>query len=262
METINILPEGFKSLPFIFHTASSSYRQTTMDYPEGKQYFYQILFVIEGNGTLYCNGETHKLKRGSAFFTSRYVKSRYEDDGGLMSAFLTITGDAVPTLLDYFGISDFLFVDSLDTNKYIRLINEITKEYYETKNESVLSALIYSFYVSFFNEPLSKPLSSLDKTSLYIEKNFTEKLTLSEIAKINNSSVSKLCHDFKEKYGHSVFCHIIDLRLNYASKLINSRPNLKVKEISVLSGFDDVSYFCKLYKEKFGISPAESKKMS
>lgn len=259
METINILPEGFKPLPFIFHTASSYYRQTTMVYPEGKQTFYQILFILNGKGTLYCNGETHKLKRGSAFFTSLNIESKYVDEGNLYSAFLTVESSAMPMVLEHFGIKDFLFYDNINLDKYISYINQITDEYYKTKNESVISALIYSFYVSFFNEQLGEKLPSLDKTALYIEKNFTQKLTLPEIAKINETSVSKLCHDFKKKYGLSVFSYIINLRLNYANNLISKRPSLKIKEISALSGFDDVSYFCKLYKEKFGHSPSESK---
>ena len=95
----------------------------------------------------------------------------------------------------------------------------------------------------------------MDKTALYIEKNFSKKLTLNELAEINKTSVSKLCHDFKDKYGYTVFQHIINLRLNYAYNLLNSSATAKTKDVASVCGFDDVSYFCKLYKEKFGTTP-------
>lgn len=255
--TINILPENFKPLPIIFHTASTYYKQNTMEYNENRQNFYQILIVLDGNGTLYCNGEVHKLKRGCAFFTSMYTHSKYVDEGGLITAFLTVTGDGMPQLLEYFDCGNFKFFSSVDIEKYVKIIRDIINEYYKTKNESSLSALSYYFYTNFFETQQETSLASLDKTALYIEKNFSNKLTLDELSEINKTSVSKLCHDFKEKYGCTIFQHILNLRLNYANNLLSSAVNLKTKDVAQACGFDDTSYFCRLYKEKFGRTPLE-----
>ena len=73
--------------------------------------------------------------------------------------------------------------------------------------------LSYSFYMSFFEDGQEENKNA-DKTDLYIEKNFYKKLTLGEIAETNQTSVSKLCHDFKAKYGYTIFQHIINLDLN------------------------------------------------
>ena len=79
--TINILPENFKPLPVIFNTASAYYKQPTTEYAKGNQDFFQILIVLEGKGTLYCNNEVYNLKKGSAFFTAPCTYSKYTDDG-------------------------------------------------------------------------------------------------------------------------------------------------------------------------------------
>lgn len=256
--TINILPENFKPLPVIFNTACTHFEQDTMDYYAGKQNFYQILMVVEGNGTFYCNGEVRKLKKGCAFFTKKNVVSKYTNDGGLITAFLTIKGDGVPQILEHFGCEDFEFFESVNTEKYIHQIKQITDEYYKTKNEGVLSAMSYSFYIDFLGAQQEAPLASLDKTALYIEKNFTKKLSLDELAEINETSVSKLCHDFKKKYNCTVFQQILNLRLTYAHNLFMTNSSIKTKEVSSICGFEDVSYFCRAYKKKFGISPSKS----
>ena len=242
--TINILPENFKPLPVIFNTASAFYQQKTTEYSGNKQDFYQILIVLEGKGTLYCNGEKHQLKKGCAFFTSIYTQSKYIDDGGLVSAFLTVKGDGMPQLIEHFGWGEFKFFPDVNTEKYVEDIIKIINEYYKTKNETVLSSLSYSFFINFFENQQENTLASLDKTALYIEKNFSKKLTLNELAEINKTSVSKLCHDFKDKYGCTVFQHII-----------NFSATAKTKDVASVCGFDDVSYFCKLYKEKFKTTP-------
>ncbi len=257
--TLNVFPQKFKPLPIIFHSASAYFKQATADYPPGKQDFYQILIVLEGKGRLYCQNEIHELKRGSAFFTSMNIPSTYVNTGGLVTAFLTVIGDGIPQMLGHFGCGPFLFCESVAVEKYIPLIKQIIDEYYDRKCQSVLSALSYAFYTGFFEGQAEKPLASLDKTALYIEKNFSRKLTLNELAEINQTSVSKLCHDFKKEYGCTVFERILNLRLNYAYNLLNSGRSVKTKDVAAECGFDDVSYFCRVYKNKFGVTPSQKK---
>ncbi len=253
--TINILPENFKSLPVIFHSASASFRQKTMEYKGNNQNFYQILIVLDGIGSLYCMGEVHKLKKGCAFFTAMNTESKYVDEGDLITAYLTVTGDSLPQIMEYFNCKYFKFFEEVDVERCVNKIKDIINEYYKTKNESKLSAMCYSFYTFFLENQQESYFASLDKTVLYIEKNFHKKLTLQELAEINKTSVSKLCHDFKSKYGYTIFNHIINLRLNYAHNLLNSATDIKTKDVSQACGFEDVSYFCKLYKKKFGCTP-------
>ncbi len=255
--TLNIFPENFKPLPIVFHSASAYFKQATAEYPPGGQDFYQILMVLEGRGRVYCDNEIHELKRGSAFFTSMNVPSKYINDAGLVTAFLTVIGEGMPEMLEHFGCGSFIFAESVNIEKYIPMIRQIIDEYYDRKCQSSLSSMCYSFYTSFFEQFDGKALASLDKTALYIEKNFSKKITLAEIAEINQTSVSKLCHDFKKKYGCTVFEQILNLRLNYAYTLLNSGIIIKTKEVAAECGFDDTSYFCHAYKNKFGVTPSK-----
>ena len=241
------------------YSASIRHPQEWVARPGGVKIFHQILLVLEGEGVVHAPGKTHKLKRGAAFFTSKDCPNEYINHGGLVTAFLAVDGSAIDELLAYTECDGFLFLESVNVEKYIGYINQVLNEYYSQRRESLISATAYNMFCDFFAESESVGLSDDDKVLYYIEKHFTEKLTLSMIADSANISVSKLCHTFKERHGTSVFNYILDFRLNNARSLIMSESGLQIKAVATASGFDDLSYFCRAYKKKFGKTPKEDK---
>lgn len=257
--TINILPDDFKPLPIYLHTVCDSFPQPTTKRPDGHPDFYQILIVISGTGILNCEGETYLLKRGCAFFTATDVPSEYINTGGLVSAFLTVKGEMLPIIMEHYGIKKFLFCESVNIEKCISDINNMIREYYQYKRQGVLSAMAYSFYTNFFEQQHGGDFSIPEKTALFIEKNYMDKLTLAYLAKQNGISVSKLCSDFKKKFGYTIFQYILNLRLTHSRNHLFSNPDCSVKDAALSCGFDDVSYFCKAYRKKFGRSPSKDR---
>ena len=253
----NLLSES-KRLPVYFYTACVHYPQKTVLRPHGARSFHQILFVVEGTGILRCQGQTFPLKRGSAFFTAMQMPVEYEDTGGLVTAFLTAEGSAIRELMHYFNCDGFLFYESVNLDNFLADIDRIIKTYQTDRHDGLISAMTYAMYTEFF-ELQSSRFDELDAVVQYIERSFVETLTLEKLAQIGHMSVSKLCHDFKERFHCSVFRYILDLRLNYARTLLLSLPATTTKEAATRSGFDDASYFCRAYKKKFGKSPREDK---
>ncbi len=256
--TINLLPEDIPQPPMYFRTASACYPQSNIHYPEGSQKFYQILLVLSGTGTLLCQGKQYTLTPGCAFFTAQGQASEYRDRGGLTTAFLTARGDAFPALLQHYGISSFLFAQKVNTEKYLSGIQAIIQEYYTHKRAWRLSAMTYSFYVDFFEEQTGAPPTPLEQICLYIEAHFATKLTLPALAAVGGISVSKLCHDFRKAYGCTVFAYILNLRLTYGRKYLQTTRDARTKDAALFCGFQDVGYFCKAYKKKFGETPSAS----
>ena len=254
--TINLIPEGNQMPPIYFHTASAYFPQRTMVYQEGASDFHQILLVLSGTGILHCNGTDYPLMRGCAFFTASGYPCEYENTGGLITAFLTAKGTSMSQLLAYYGGKSFLFSDHTNVDAFLSHIQAIIKEYYEHKREGKLSAMTYNFFIDFFEQQQETSIAPLAQTCLYIERHFAEKLNLEQLASINQCSVSKLCHDFKAAYGCSIFQYILNLRLNYAQSFMRSSRDVRTKDAALSCGFEDVSYFCKAFKKKFGKSPA------
>jgi len=257
--TINMLPEGFRELPVYFVTASGSYRQKDARYLPGTQTFHQILLVVSGTGVLHCNGSTYPLSRGCAFFTAMGQSCEYLDTGDLVTAFLTVRGPGMDAILDHYGCGSFLFAQHVNLEERLSAIGAIIREYYAHKRQGLLSSMAYGFFVDFFEEQRRGTVSSVEQTCLYIERHFAEPLTLDRLAAVSGVSVSKLCHDFRGRYGCSVFGYILNLRLTYARSFLQSFPTSRTKDAAFACGFEDVSYFCKAYKKKFGKTPAQDR---
>ena len=58
---------------------------------------------------------------------------------------------------------------------------------------------------------------------------------------------------FREKFGCSIVAYINRRKLKLASKLLGT-TNLRVKEIAAACGYSSAQYFCKMFKEHYGVS--------
>lgn len=243
-----------KSLPIWFVTACCEHAQEPICRPEGSRVFHQLMVVVSGKGQLECRGQVYKLRPGCAFFTAKGVPVAYHSTDALVTAFLTADGPAVEQLMAFYGCDGFLFRQG--SGKYVEDMGRVIAACRKHSPSGMLSALTYGIYADFFQQD---QLAPLDQVVRYMEDHFMAKLTLKQLADRGNMSVSKLCHDFKRKYGLSVFAHILNLRLSYARTLLTSDASQTIKEVASSCGFEDVSYFCRAYKAKFGHSPSKER---
>lgn len=88
----------------------------------------------------------------------------------------------------------------------------------------------------------------------YASKSFTVDI----LASACNISKYHFCRIFKAATGQSAINYLNSYRLKIANNMLKS-TNKSVNEIALLCGFEDASYFCKLYKREFGITPKSCK---
>ncbi len=94
----------------------------------------------------------------------------------------------------------------------------------------------------------------------YIHQNFTDAgITIQNISKVSSLSESHFRKLFKNHFGISPLQYINNLRIEYATELIES-GYYKVYEIAAMAGFTDVKYFSTVMKKATGKSPSELKK--
>ena len=103
--------------------------------------------------------------------------------------------------------------------------------------------------------------SLTEKIIEYIEKNFTNRLLLSDISKEFSISESHLSHLFKRETGLSVKQYILQRRIVEAKKLL-SEPDIKVTAISTKVGFDNFSLFNRIFKKTIGLTPYNYRRIS
>ena len=110
-------------------------------------------------------------------------------------------------------------------------------------------------------DPQGKPNSHEDnflvKADAIIEEKYTYDTFLpSQLAAELHISYSHCAHVIKKKTGLSISLYIQKFRLQKAKELLLS-TDLPIKQIAYQSGFNSPSYFSRLFKDVFGVSPSE-----
>lgn len=93
----------------------------------------------------------------------------------------------------------------------------------------------------------------------YIKGHFKEKISVADIGKSVHLSGSYLSHIFSETFDRTLTEYLTDVRVEYAKRLL-AKPELSISEVAYESGFEDVSYFSRVFKKAEGITPRDYKK--
>jgi transcriptional regulator GlxA family with amidase domain len=102
---------------------------------------------------------------------------------------------------------------------------------------------------------------TLAETLCYMEKNYTENISLEKLSRIAGLSPRNFQRLFKNYMGLSPFNHLINIRLQHAKKLLEESA-LNISEIADATGFGDSAYFARQFKKTFRISPTEHRKQT
>lgn len=97
------------------------------------------------------------------------------------------------------------------------------------------------------------------KCLVYINKNLTNAISLSHIAKHVSLSKEYLSHLFKKEMKVSLNCYICMVRIR-ASKNLLKFTQLNLDHLCGLCGFNSTTYFCTVFREFEGISPQKYRK--
>lgn len=98
------------------------------------------------------------------------------------------------------------------------------------------------------------------KTMLeYIHKNYSDNISLEDIASSIHISKSECCRSFKKYLKNSPFQYLMQYRIIEASKLLQN-TNKAITEIMNSVGFNDPSYFTRTFKRFTGYTPSQYRK--
>jgi AraC-like DNA-binding protein len=99
-----------------------------------------------------------------------------------------------------------------------------------------------------------KNVQKIKQAKEIIITRMAEPPSLTELAQEVGLSLSKLKDGFKQIYGDTVFNFLIDYKMDYARKILESKEH-NVSEVSELVGYSTSSHFIAAFKKKFGTTP-------
>lgn len=273
---------------------SSNLREVDMGYvPWHWHEEIELVYVKKGAVSFFVGDDTIILNTGEAIFVNQNMLHALhpygEDENRIISivfhpAYLFGHGQTylssiylLPILasqrLKYFILDKSLdnldfFVNSL---QQIFLAN-CSKEYgYELTTKSYLCLLwleLLKLIEGSKNRQELVNTLSLDEARVkqlmrFMEKHFAEPITLEDIASSIHISKSECCRCFKRVLKMTPFQYLMKYRIFESAKIIRSDVGtpLSVSELALAVGFNNISYFNKLFKEYMHCTPSQYKKL-
>lgn len=104
------------------------------------------------------------------------------------------------------------------------------------------------------------PPNPIDNVVEYIRTHYSEPISLDDLAAVSNFSKYHLCRKFKEVTSMSIVNYILQIRIEKAKELLASGSGRHIFEIASEVGFNDTSYFNRMFKKASGVTPIEYQK--
>lgn len=162
---------------------------------------------------------------------------------------------------------DFIFLKLGRKNDIIHVMNRILRERvkYQVWGEFLSAVLVIELFVllsralkveweqSAKNRNL-KLFELLNIAKEYIDNNFSQDLTLSQVAKYIYLSDSYFAHSFKNKFGISPKSYILKVRIDAAKNFLEN-TDMKVSEVAAAVGFSSQQRFNDIFRKHENITP-------
>ena len=265
------------AVPFIFHYDVLSQTKDDCPIPDaipilryGKRCIYnwheniELLFIVKGTGTLFSDGRRFSVREG--------------DTVAVNSLELHFT-EADDCLCYYVIIPDrgFLKVNSIDTSRlslshiissresgemFLKIAGLYASDepLREAKLKAALLDLIILLADRFTSDekaaPPSKSLSRMKLIISYINAHLSERISADDVASAAALSKYHFLREFKKLTGMTLVSFINNLRCEKARSLLSS-GEMSVSEVCTSCGFDNASYFTRVFRENAGMTPSE-----
>lgn len=94
----------------------------------------------------------------------------------------------------------------------------------------------------------------------YIEKNYGGVCSVEEMAQGLHLSPNYLRSLYKAAAGQTILEYLTDFRLQKACEFLKDKTR-KVRDVSMMVGYENVSYFSQVFVKRYGVTPNEYRKM-
>ena len=243
-------------------------------------------FVFVEEGTVYCFLGSMRItlqEREGIFINSGVIHSFETPGTGIISNIVfspELIAPAKSRIHDKFiqpflasDISHIVLSEKVCWHKSVLAGFEhifcLCEEEVSTREIDILTFLCKIWSAFFQNKAAFTTMAKIGTTSLsqarlkkmvrFIEQNYPNKITLQDIAQSADVSKSEAMRCFKEGMHTPPVDYLNQFRLRRALGLL-SATNKTVTEVADHVGFGNVSYFCRMFKRKYGITPKKQQK--
>ena len=228
----------------------------------------EVFAFFGGCGQVRCNSEIYDLAAGDVLVVNSYVEHHKIFTESPKAVCMII--DAGFCKINGIDIHGLRFTPFIRDEKLIELVRKLCDEFTsdnkfkDTAIKCALLNMLLYLCVNWSHQREdnallgSKSLEIVCKAVDYIKRNFNKKLRVDDIAESVKLSKYYFLREFKRVTGCTVVEYINIIRCEYAAELLKT-GKYTIKEVAIKCGFDDFSYFTKVFKEKTDQLPSNFK---
>ena len=248
----------------------------------------ELAYVIQGSANHVIDGKTSVISKGDYFIVDYKSRHKYTQIGD--TPFIVMNCLFVPKLIDqtlnncqrfeevvnnYLINFDFCQLKERPTNLILhdsdghiwKMLNRLCEEY-ESKEIGFLESMRCQMILLLINimRQLKSPNTEeiqckndiVNHITKYVNKHFTEPLSLKTFADKYNYSSAHISNLFKREIGITFSDYVQSIRIQESCRLL-ANTNKSVAEIVNIVGYTDVKFFNKVFKRITGMTPRQFK---
>ena len=238
---------------------------------------FEIVYILKGHGTRYVGNSVEEYSAPELVFIPPGIPHSWQSDPKSMdndAYVLHFQKDCFGE--EWYQQNEFKALKQVINSKSALLINEgregadLFEKTIKTSGLKKISAFIELLDLIIRSE--SKQLGEfgssetaqlnpkLDKILAWVHEHFREEFTVNSLAEKMSMSLYQLRSAFKISMNKSVLQYTNELRVFEACRLMQNRQ-FTISYLSTLAGFNNLSYFNRIFLKVTGLTPREYRKV-
>lgn len=235
----------------------------------------EIMRILKGKAEIQLNDRKYETREGDVLFVNSEVvhsalPEECEYECIVFDPHFLATNSEFEEFICHIVNHDMFIKEYSHDTEIKKIVHNLFEAMKTGKNKFTVTGILYSLFGeiisrNYFDEKLytenenAKNLYKLKKVLNFIRKSYSKQITLKDMAQVANVSPKYFCSFFKNMTAKTPVEYLNSYRIEKAAaKLLASDSS--VTDIAYSCGFNDLSYFIKVFKDLKGISPKQFRK--
>ena len=230
----------------------------------------RIYYPVSGEGLVTEGGHLYVLKPGMMLLIPAFANVQVSCPRKLCKYWMHFNALLPDTQTDiFFQYGRCIVIDTSTRDDYFSMLFDRLVKIECQDQQRQLDNYEYDALLRLLIAPFLRVVAEAEEQSAmprtvellqYIDRNYWEKLTLSELAEVACMHPNYLCTSFHRKMHMSLFDYINRVRLQHALEYFR-QGKMTLSEIAEKIGFSSIQTFSKNFRKIYGVSPRNYLKM-
>ncbi|MBC9914563.1 AraC family transcriptional regulator [Chitinophaga varians] len=259
-----------------------TYRTPNFEVPWHQHNEYELILILEGEGTAFVGDHIGDFSPGDIFFLAPNLPHTFQKAGNVITSAVVIQFSDDTVGSDLINLPEGAYIKNLllAATQGLKIIGHCREKMAgiirDLENQQRFARIISLFqclnmmaeskeYLALSSQApdtvYSLQQEEIDLILQYTNRNFRNKISLREVSMVVNMSIPAFCKYFRRSTKKTYVDYLNEIRIGHACKLLKD-TNKSVIEICFESGFNTLPNFNKQFLKYKSIPPSTFRKMT